>query len=136
MRDIDIQVGSSHIGKCKDSGNEAKLPFITPEDLEKSDEKTRFYTGFISFKMFMFMFNLFCKHGAEKLNYWDGESSINPKSYHETNVKKSGPKRSLRPIDEFLMMCMKLCLNLLQQCLADMFNVSMSTVSHIFEHLD
>ena len=130
-RDIGIQVGPGLQAKFNDCATQAKLPFLHPEDLKKSDEKTRFYTNFVSFGMLMYMFELFWKHGAGKLNYWDGEHSLNKKNYHEGNVKKPGPKRTLRPIDEFLILCMKLKLNLLQETLGDLFCVSTSTISRI-----
>ena len=81
--------------------------------------------------MFNFMFKLFLKHGADKLNYWDGAHSTRVRDFQLGDSQKPGPKRQLRPIDEFLMMCMKLRLNLLQESLADLFRVSVSTVSRI-----
>ena len=131
-RDIGIQVGSPLSAKFTNTACQAKMPFLAPEDLKhQSDEKTRFYTGFITFGMFMYMFNLFVAHGAQKLNYWDGEHSLKEKDYQNCSKKKPGPKRTLRPIDEFLMLCMKLRLNLLHETLGDLFSVSTSTVSRI-----
>lgn len=130
--DIGVQIGSTC--KLDDEGIQCDLrqdvPDITFEDLKDDDDKTRFYTGFISFNMFMLMFNTFLKHGADKLNYWDGpKQSLGDKSYFDADKMKPGPKRKLRPIDEFLMTCMRLRLDLLQQHLADIFKVSQSTVS-------
>ncbi|XP_062609965.1 uncharacterized protein LOC134271769 [Saccostrea cucullata] len=84
---------------------QADLPRMTYEDMKDDDSKTRFYTGFATFQIFwMFFAVLRQKHGAEKLNYWEGETrSMGEKSYHEPGVKKPGRKRSLRPVDEFLM---------------------------------
>jgi hypothetical protein len=131
-RDFGVQVGPPLATKYSDAGCQAKLPFVAPEDLKhQPDEKTRFYTGFVSFGMFLYMFNLMMSHGADKLNYWDGENSLKEKPYHQSNVKKPGPKRTLRAIDEFLMLCMKLRLNLLHETLGDLFCVSTSTVSRI-----
>ena len=132
MKDVGIQVGPSLSAKYVDSSCQARLPFLSPEDLRhKGDEKTKFYTGFVSFGMFMYMFQLFLRHGADRLNYWDGANSLKPKPYQSSNVMKPGPKRQLRPIEEFLMLCMKLRLNLLHETLADLFGVSTSTVSRI-----
>ncbi|VDI08816.1 Hypothetical predicted protein [Mytilus galloprovincialis] len=65
------------------------------------------------------------KHGAHKLNYWEGESrSIGEKSYQQEGNLKPGRKRFLRPIDEFFMVMMRLQLGLLQEYLADIFIVS------------
>jgi hypothetical protein len=44
---------------------------------------------------------------------------------------KPGRKRSLRPEDEFLLVCMRLRLGLLQEHLGDIFCVSKTTVSRI-----
>ena len=128
-REIGIQVGSPFSAKYSNVGTQAKTSVLRPEDLKGNDEKTRFYTGFVSFSMFMFIFGLYEKHGASKLNYWQGERSMKEKPYHQGNVNKTGKQRTLRPIDEFLMMCMKLRLNLLHEHLGDLFHVSTSTVS-------
>ena len=114
-----------------DVGVQVNFPDITPEDLNRNNEKTRFYTGFISFAMFMHYFNTTLKHGADKLHYWEGEKRYtnSEKLYHQSDNAKPGPKRSLRPIDEFLMVCMRLRLALVQEHLADIFHVSKSTVS-------
>ena len=131
-RDIGIQVGAPLSAKFVHSECQAKMPFIAPEDLKhQPDEKTRFYTGFITFGMFTYMFSLFMDHGAGKLNYWDGEHSLGEKTFQNCSKRKPGPKRTLRPIDEFLMLCMKLRLNLLHETLGDLFSVSTSTVSRI-----
>lgn len=132
--DVEIQVGISFINYSADASTQTSpVPDITAEVLECSDEKTRLYTGFVNFAMFMLMFNCLKKHGAEKLNYWDGEKqSMGPKTYHEEGRQKPGRKRRLRAIDEFLMVMMKLRLGLLQEQLGDIFKVSTSTVSRIF----
>ncbi|VDI10468.1 Hypothetical predicted protein [Mytilus galloprovincialis] len=72
------------------------------------------------------------KHGADKLNYWEGESqSMGEKSYQQEGNLKPGRKPFLRPIDEFFMVMMRLRLGLLQEHLADIFRVFESTVSRI-----
>ena len=53
-------------------GCQTELPSMTQEDLGRSDEKTRFYTGFPNYATFMLMFSLFLKHGAAQLRYWEG----------------------------------------------------------------
>lgn len=116
-----------------DVGVQVNFPDIMPEDLNGNNEKTRFYTGFISFAMFLHYFSTTLKHGADKLHYWEGEKRYNnsEKLYHQTDNSKPGPKRSLRPFDEFLMVCMRLRLGLLQEHLADIFHVSKTSVSRI-----
>ncbi len=43
------------------------------------------------------------EHMPEKLNYWNDSTAAEPKSYHEEDRNKSGPKRKL-PIEEELLM--------------------------------
>ena len=106
-----------------------KAPDITYEDLLE-DKKVKFYTGFVNFGMFMLMFNTLAKYGANKLNYWDGaKKTLSEKQTQNAEQEKPGPKRKLRPIDEFLLTCMRLRLGLLQEHLADIFKISQSTVS-------
>ena len=122
--EAEIKVNSVTIGIRTD------LPQITIENVKNDDGKVRFYTGFMSFSVFWMFFSVLVKHGAEKLNYWEGESrSMGEKSYQQQGNLKPGRKRFLRPIDEFFMVMMRL--RLLQEHLADIFRVSESTVSRI-----
>ena len=105
-------------------------PDIVMEDLSHSDEKVRFYTGFVNFKMLMAMFQTVLLSGADRLNYWRGGHSVGERTYHDKG-RKPGPKRVLRLEDEFLLTCMRLRLGLMQGHLADIFKVSESTVSRI-----
>lgn len=107
------------------------LPDISMHDLN-TDEKTRFYTGFINVQMMTHFFSTLLKHGANKLNYWDGQKrSLGEKPYHQDGVGKPGKKRTLKLEDEFVMTMMRLRLGLLEMHLADIFKVSVSTVSRI-----
>ena len=112
---------------------QTNFQLMMPEDLKGDDDKTRFYTGFISFAMFWHYFLTMMKHGADKLHYWEGDkrSAGAEKLYHQTDYMKPGRKRSLRPEDEFLLVCMRLRLSLLQEHLGDIFCVSKTTVSRI-----
>jgi hypothetical protein len=133
VKHVGVQVGHSFSASpVSDGSTSTKIPLITPEDLCNNDDKTRFYTGFISFAMFNLMYKTFVKHGAEKLSYWEGEKrSMGERSYHDDNINKPGKKRSLRTIDEFFMVCMWLRLGTLQEQLADMFFTSVPTVSRV-----
>ena len=117
-----------------DSEMQAEMPAITVEDLRGQDDKVRFYTGFVSFAMMMCMFTNLLKHGADRLTYWEGQKRFNPgekKTYHQDNTRKTGKQRKLRPEDEFLMCCIRMRLGTLQEHLADMFCVSVTTVSRV-----
>lgn len=58
--------------------------------------------------------------------------SMGDNQYHQEGHQKSGRKRFLRPIDEFLLTCMRLRLGLNQEHLADIFRISKTSVSRIF----
>ncbi|XP_071127340.1 uncharacterized protein [Mytilus edulis] len=124
--ETDIKIHSVSVGIQTD------LPQITIENVKHDNAKVRFYTGFVNFSVFWMFFSVLLKHGADKLNYWEGESrSMGEKSYQQEGNLKPGRKRFLRPIDEFFMVMMRLRLGLLQEHLADIFRVSESTVSRI-----
>ncbi|XP_069134925.1 uncharacterized protein [Argopecten irradians] len=131
MVDRGIQVGSPFSSVSQNI--QTDLPRMTVEDIRNDDNKVKFYTGFIKFEVFWLFFQTLLKHGADRLNYWEGEKrSMGNKPYQEqSGVDKPGRKRFLRPIDEFLMVCMRLRLGLLQEHLADIFRVSETTVSRI-----
>jgi hypothetical protein len=125
--DVEIQVGAPCVTKTSEMSVQTQsCPDITPEVLD--DNKTRFYTGFVNFEMFMLLFTVFKSHGADNLRYWDGEKQTMT-GEKNWDKQKPGRKRTLRPIDEFLMSMMKLRLGLLQEHLSDIFKVSTSTVS-------
>ncbi|XP_056004164.1 uncharacterized protein LOC130049940 [Ostrea edulis] len=129
----EIQVGEPS-PVMQDACIQVSLPYISPEDLRYNDEKTRFYTGFVSFAMFWHYLSTLIKHGADKLYYWEGEqrcANTPIPAYHQTDGHKPGRKRFLRPADEFLLVCMRLRLGLLQEHLADIFCISTTTVSRI-----
>lgn len=80
------------------------------------------------------MLAVLMKHWGDRLTYWEEElRSINGdnKKYNDPNSFKPGRKRKLRPIDEFYMVCLRLRLGMLQEHLADMFFVSVMTVTRI-----
>jgi hypothetical protein len=131
VRDVAIQCVMSYAAvSTQTSFSSSALPDITMGDLAQSDDKVRFYTGFVNFQMCLAMFRTLLSHGADRLNYWRGEQSVGERSYHEKG-QKPGPKRALRLEEEFLLTCMRLRLGLLQEHLADIFKVSESTVSRI-----
>lgn len=126
-----VQVGLS-FSISRDVALQCDLPRMIYEDIKDSDEKVRFYTGFPTFQVFWMFFLTHLKHGAEKLNYWEGERrSMGDKQYHQEGHQKPGKRRFLRPIDEFLLTCMRLRLGLNQEHLADIFRISKTTVSRI-----
>ena len=54
----------------KKIGIQCDLPRFLYEDIkEDADSKIRFYTEFVSFKVFCLFFTTLVSHGAEKLNY-------------------------------------------------------------------
>lgn len=126
-----VQVGLS-FSITRDVAVQCDLPRMIYEDIKDSDEKVRFYTGFPTFQVFWMFFLTLLKHGAEKLNYWEGERrSMGDKQYHQEGHQKPGKRRFLRPIDEFLLTCMRLRLGLNQEHLADIFRISKATVSRV-----
>ena len=81
---------------------------MAPEDIENNDEATRFYTGFPNYAT---VFTTFLKHGAGKLTYCEGQKRTlgsEGRKYNEEHFKKPGRKRTLRPNDEFYMVCLRL----------------------------
>ena len=125
-----VDIGIQCTPTTCDASTQTSAPDITLDELH-TDEKARFYTGFCNVQMMMLMFTTLVKHGADKLNYWRGETSLGQRSYHQHNTQKPGPKRALRLQDEFLLTCMRLQLGLLQEHLGDIFKVSSSTVSRV-----
>lgn len=130
--EVGVQVGLA-FSITSDVAVQCDLPRMIYEDIKDSDEKVRLiYTGFPTFQVFWMFFLTLLKHGVEKLNYWEGERrSMGDKQYHQEGHQKPGKRRLLRPIDEFLLTCMRLRHGLNQEHLADIFRISKTTVSRI-----
>ena len=99
------------VEKCNFT-TQTKRPLLVFEDIESDDSKVNFYTGIPDAKTFLALFEELEK-GMEK----------------ET---ENGRPRSLRLIDEYFMVLMRLRLGLLLEDLSDRFNISTSTCSAIF----
>ncbi|XP_020910891.1 uncharacterized protein LOC110248685 [Exaiptasia diaphana] len=98
----------------------------------KNDSKVSFYTGLPNKKCF----ELLEKHlsgKAKKMRYWAGSKKVISSKYKKTTRQaKRGPQRKLSIKQEMLLTMMKLRHYLANELLADLFHVSTSTVSQIF----
>ena len=94
----------------------------------ESDERVNYYTGFDT-KDLLFGIWESIEAGAEKLKYWRGKTSLEPKKYENSSQKKPGPKRLLPPYFEFLMTLIYLRLGLPQIVLSDLFGVDRTCVT-------
>lgn len=99
-------------------GIQADRPPMTYEDVKDNKQKLMFYTGFPDKETFDAVFDEIKSDALEQT----------------TGVKKSetGRPRSLRLVDEFFMVLMRLRLGLLLDDLADRFRIGTSTCSNIF----
>lgn len=94
-----------------------------------SDDKVNTYTGLPSLAAFEDLLCLITPV-ASSMQYWRGSESHIPR---KGNLKsKPGPARKLLIREELLLVLMKLRLALINDLLGDMFGVSSSSVSHIF----
>ena len=91
-----------------------------------------FYTGFPSYEALIGFFNDI-KQKIPKMQYWKGENALKESQPYQTddNKKKPGPSRKLPPLDEFLLVLLRLKAGLFVQDLADRFGISISSVSRI-----
>ncbi|XP_067036288.1 uncharacterized protein [Acropora muricata] len=94
------------------------------EDVLKSDESVRFYTGVPSLS-FLQMLSELLRPEAEKLKYWDRNKG-KTMAYQTSGKKKPGSKRVLKVEEEFVMTLVRLRLGLMGRHLADIFSVSPS----------
>ncbi|XP_015770372.1 PREDICTED: uncharacterized protein LOC107348807 [Acropora digitifera] len=99
------------------------------EDVLKSDESVRFYTGVPSLSCLQMLSELL-RPEAEKLKYWDRNKG-KTMAYQTSGKKKPGPKGVLKVEEEFVMTLVRLRLGLMGRNLADIFSVSPSQVSRI-----
>ena len=91
-----------------------------------------FYTGFPSYEALIGFFN-YIRPKIPKMQYWKGENSLKESQPYQTdnNKNKPGPSRKLPPLEELLLVLMRLKAGLFVQDLADRFGISISSVSRI-----
>lgn len=104
----------------KTVGIQTRMPDLCFEDIEKDDEKVLFYTGIPNGKTFRLLF--------DELGDAEYQTRRSESSSSETN---KGRPRSLRLIDEFFLVLMRLRLGLLLDDLKQRFHISKSTCSNI-----
>lgn len=105
--------------QCMDFGIQTTRPVLTFEDIKHSDSKVMFYTGIPDAATFEALFD----------EIKDDATSQTARASASSEV---GRPRSLRIIDEFFLVLMRLRLGLLLEDLADRFRISTSSCGLIF----
>ena len=100
-------------------------PKFDIDEHKDNDESITFFTGFPSYDLMVFCFDLL-KDKAANMSY-----TKSPRPNFDPNKRKPGSRRKLTMWQEFTMTCMRLRLGLLEKDLAERFRVSASTVSNI-----
>lgn len=114
----------------REIGVQCNRPILLIEDIEQSDSDVSFYTGLPNGGSFHALFDTLVDCGADKLR--TGRVSLTHTTQHISDRLTPGRQKTLRLVDEFLMVLMRLRLGLLLCDLADRFSISTSQVSRIF----
>ena len=102
------------------------------ENCKSKDSNAAFYTGFQSWDTLMAVFQyLDPGERGENISYWRSTNDNNSDYSEDELLTKKGRARSLRPIDEFFMVMCRLRQGFPEDHLAQLFNISASTVSRI-----
>ncbi|XP_056313043.1 uncharacterized protein LOC130228638 [Danio aesculapii] len=94
-----------------------------------SDEDFKYFTRFPNKNIF-FVFWRSVEPSASNIVYWSKAKRIGISTAEEEVVTPS-PKRKMQPIDEFFMFCLCVAVGLRERVLAEIFQVSTSTVNRI-----
>ena len=100
----------------------------------RTDKKTKHYTGLPNRAAFHALVS-HVHESAKGMRYWCGSKKITStkvKRIFKRTPRKSGPCRKLDPSSELLLVLMKLRLGLTNEFLADLFEISPTTCSQIF----
>ena len=100
--------------------SQTNRPEITIEDIKHSDELVQFYTGLPDYATFNAVYSSIVQHGADRMEIDNKE------------ITNSVSSRTLRLIDEFLMVMMRLRLGFLLIDLQHRFKVSSGRISRVF----
>lgn len=101
------------------------------QDVLKSNESVKFYTGIPALSCFMLLVNTLLLY-AGKMKYWN--KNKRQKSYYQNDPEKEKPgrKRNVGLKEEFILVLLRLKLGLMERHVADIFAVSVSTVRWIY----
>lgn len=131
-KDDEIQVLISTFLTIKRSSENMLFSF---KRFDGSDDDIHFYTGFqnsVSYREFM----TFVLCHAEDMSYWSPNvhgTLSNSVENTQTSSKTTGyTERALSKMDELFLTLVKLCLGLPLHHVANLFNISSSTVSRVF----
>ena len=113
--------------KCCNKAEQKRNFFY--DDVVKSDESVKFYTGAPSYSCLLMLFDVHNVE-AQKLKYWDKNKNTTV-SYEKTDKKGPGPRRTLSLMQEFILIFVKLQLGLTGKQLGDIFSISETQVSRI-----
>ncbi|XP_062602759.1 uncharacterized protein LOC134264482 [Saccostrea cucullata] len=72
------------------------------------------------------------ENACKKLKYWSGKDSMDDKHYEEGSARKPGPERKLTVFHEYLLTLLRIRQDLNIGILKDIFGISESRVSQIF----
>ena len=105
---------------------------FTSERFLSSDSNTAFHTVFPSAKVFMTFYRFFDEgEDGANIKYWSSSGQSNGQTNQDSERKRAGQPRTLKPIDEiFLAMC-RLRQGFPVAHLAHLFNISQPTASRI-----
>ncbi|XP_057294552.1 uncharacterized protein LOC130623066 [Hydractinia symbiolongicarpus] len=109
--------------------NKKQAPFSWKQI--KSDDKMNFYTGITSIKAFHTIFRLLYPY-VQHMKYWHGSKQFRKKA-KVRNVNWRFQPQKMTKKDEFLLTLMKLRLGLLNEDLADRFQISCALCSQTFQ---
>jgi hypothetical protein len=109
INDLKNEISYLRLELSKAHMKSVKVSDLNEEVLSKDDKLVKFYTGIVSFNLLMVFYNLV-----------------------QRNVEHNSAKNVLTKFSEFLIVMMKLRLNVPFQDLAVRFNVSFTTVQRIF----
>lgn len=93
----------------------------------KSDKACKFYTGIPTVAAFNALYKVI-EPQIPKIRHWKGPKHV----LKYKKFRRTGPKRGLSSKEEMVITLMKLRLGLLNQDLADRFNVSSTHISRVF----
>ena len=100
------------------------------DSIKDNPEMFQYYTGFPMYKVFLAFFS-FLGPAVDSLIYSEKDAD-KPQATHTIGALKTGRIRALQPMDELLMVLMRLRQGLFEQDLAYRFAVSQSTVSRVW----
>ena len=130
-KQIEDIIEENRVLKEKLANKDSLLRGLFMDKVTQSNTNIKKYTGIPNLATYENIYKIFeTKH--KLLKYWSGKEAAKTKLYEDGGRRKPGPQRKLTGLEEYTLTLVRLRTGMVASVLADLFGVSETRVSQIF----